>query len=425
MNQFPYDVVIFDLDGTLFDSEIPVVHTAKYTMEVINHTVPEGTDFRLLIGPPLRDSFPSLLAVPDSLLEEALRVFGEQFYSEGVKHYSVYPHIRKILNTLKHNGVYIALATAKDTPSATALLSDFGMLQYFSTIIGKDDKFSGLEKGEMIRRALPEKYRRACMVGDRKYDMDGALVAGIDGIGVEYGFAAENELIEAKATHIIPTTEALFDFLCPNASPIRGFFLTLEGPDGSGKSTQSEAIKSKLIQYGFDVLHTREPGGCAISEKIRNIILDVDNSEMCATCEALLYAASRAQHVKQVIIPAVEQGKVVLCDRFVDSSIAYQGGGRGLGVSVVKSINSPAVADMLPDATLYLSIDHKEALKRKLSSATPDRLEKETIAFHAKVQEAYEQLISEDPSRFMIVDATKDATSITQDAMNLILKKLN
>jgi dTMP kinase len=198
----------------------------------------------------------------------------------------------------------------------------------------------------------------------------------------------------------------------------------MEGLDGSGKTTQMDLLEKKLYQLGFSVLRTREPGGCQISEDIRNIILDTENMEMSPTTEALLYAASRAQHVHQRIRPAVEEGRVVLCDRFVDSSVAYQGGGRQLGVETIQQINAPAVGDMMPDATIYLSIDHKTAIRRRLNASVPDRLEMEDLEFFERTQKAYERLMKENRKRFISVDAERDIDSIAADVLSAVLDRL-
>ena len=185
-----------------------------------------------------------------------------------------------------------------------------------------------------------------------------------------------------------------------------------------------DKLEQNLRDYGFGVLRTREPGGCDISEEIRHTILTTDHMEMCAECEALLYAASRAQHVHQVIRPAVERGMLVLCDRFVDSSIAYQGGGRELGTDLVGQMNVPAVAGMLPDATVYLAIDHQRALKRRHSASTLDRIEVESAAFHSRVQTAYEKLIHDDPKRFLVIDGEQDVKTVAADVLDAVLSRL-
>ena len=422
---FPYDAVVFDLDGTLFEAADGIISSTRYAMNALGLPIPPEADLNEVIGPPLLASFRDLLKVPDALLPQALALYRSDFPARGMYLYSVYPGIRPLLETLKQNGVFVSMATSKPQGLAEKILKHFRLDHLFDRIIGEsDDDNAKLGKPELIRRSLPERYRRAAMVGDRRFDMEGAQAAGIEGIGAGYGYGTAEELQKAGATCIASTTEELFALLCPNAKPARGFFLTVEGPDGSGKTTQINRLEESLRRYGFDVLRTREPGGCAISEKIRQIILDTANSEMCDECEALLYAASRAQHVRQVIRPAVEKGMLVLSDRFEDSSVAYQGGGRNLGIDTVLQINAPAVGEMRPDATLYLAIDHRVALSRRLNASIPDRLESEALSFHARVQQSYEELIHREPERFLVVDVAQDADSVARDALEKVLDRL-
>lgn len=174
----------------------------------------------------------------------------------------------------------------------------------------------------------------------------------------------------------------------------RGFFITVEGGDGAGKSTQLSKIKEYMHEKGFDPVFTREPGGTEIGEKIRNIILDVGNKEMKDHTEAYLYAASRAQLVRQVIKPSLEEGRIVICDRFVDSSIAYQGYGRGLGPDKVWSINRDAVDDCVPDLTILLDLEPEQASQRvNHREGSKDRLEISGEDFHQKVYQGYEEMI--------------------------------
>ena len=390
----------------------------------VNATVPAGVDLRAIIGPPLMVSLTQLLGLDEATAREAIGYYSEFFNREGMYLYTVYPHIRSILKMLRDGGVYVALATSKPVRPAMAILNHFGLTHYFHRIITEEDNEKVVNKPELIRRALPENYRQAAMVGDRFYDVEGALANGIDAIGAGYGFGSEQELLEAGATHVVPDTEALRAFLCPGASIPRGFFLTVEGLDGSGKTTQIDLLERSLRDYGFSVARTREPGGCEISEEIRHTILTTDHMEMCPACEALLYAAARAQHVHEVIRPAVERGQLVLCDRFVDSSIAYQGGGRELGTEVVRGLNAPAVGDMMPDATVYLAIDHQLALERRHSASSLDRIEVESAAFHGRVQSAYEKLIGEDRKRFLLVDGEQDVQRVAADVLDAVLSRL-
>jgi len=425
MSRFPYDAVVFDLDGTLCDAEEGIVSSVKVAMEQLGCPIPPKADLRQVVGPPLRDSFRDLLGVPAEKVEQAMDLYRVDFNTRGRFLYSVYPHIRTLLRMLRDGGVHVAVATSKPLKLATDILDYFQFTPLFDAVMGEVEGAVKLGKPELIRRALPEKYERAAMVGDRKFDIAGAQAAGIDGIGVAYGCGSMDELQEAGATAIAQSVEALCNLLCPGAKPPRGFFLSVEGPDGSGKTTQVDRLEANLRKFGFTVRRTREPGGCAISEAIRGIVLDAKNMEMCDTCEALLYAAARAQHVHQVIRPAVENGELVLCDRFVDSSVAYQGGGRELGVTTIQQINAPAVDGMLPDATLYLAIDHREALSRRLAASTPDRLESQAVEFHGRVQQAYEQLISEDKERFLVVNAAQDRDSVEQDALKAVIDRIS
>lgn len=193
----------------------------------------------------------------------------------------------------------------------------------------------------------------------------------------------------------------------------RGFFITFEGGDGSGKSTQISILKESLIKKGYDVILTREPGGTNISEKIRELILDPENGEMEDITEAYLYAAARAQLVRQLIKPALEEGKVVICDRFVDSSIAYQGFGRGLG-DAVGVINTYAVDDCMPDLTILLKLDPERGSSR-IAGREHDRIEQASDEFHRKVYEGYLKLEEMYPERILGVDASGTIQEIAEE----------
>ena len=189
-----------------------------------------------------------------------------------------------------------------------------------------------------------------------------------------------------------------------------GYFISFEGGDGSGKSTQIQILRDFLEERGYDVILTREPGGTPISEKIRSIILDNENSEMDDMTEALLYAAARAQLVSQVIRPALEAGKVVICDRFVDSSMAYQAYARGLGDSV-KTINGFAVGDCMPDLTILLKVNPQVGSSR-IGDKERDRIELASREFHKKVYEGYLQLEKLYPDRIVGIDAADTIENI-------------
>lgn len=198
----------------------------------------------------------------------------------------------------------------------------------------------------------------------------------------------------------------------------RGLFITFEGPDGSGKTTQIERLKAFILEKGYDAVLTREPGGTAISEKIREIILDKNNMEMDYMTEALLYAASRAQHVAQVIKPALEEGRTVICDRFMDSSIVYQGYGRKLG-HCVRTINEFAVRGCFPDITFLLKVD-PEIGKQRIKEEEQDRLELEKLDYHREVFKAYEELERQYPERIIGIDAARGIDEISKEIQNHI-----
>lgn len=173
---------------------------------------------------------------------------------------------------------------------------------------------------------------------------------------------------------------------------MKGFFIVFEGADGCGKSTQVSLLSEYLESLGADVLLTREPGGCPVAEEIREIVLSKDDKKMEALTEAMLYAAARAEHVRQVIKPAVESGKLVLCDRYLLSSLAYQGYGRQLGVEAVRRINEPAVDGCLPDVTVFINVPPEYAFQRMNEQKTRDRLEREEMSFHERVFRGFIEL---------------------------------
>lgn len=192
-----------------------------------------------------------------------------------------------------------------------------------------------------------------------------------------------------------------------------GIFITFEGPEGSGKTTQAKLLKDYLEKNGYQVLYTREPGGTSIGKKIRALLLSPENREMREKTELFLYAADRSQHVEEVIRPALLEGKVVLCDRFIDSTVAYQGYGRCLDMQTIVELNKQATGGLKPDLTILLDIDAGSGLGRALSickdgleEGAGDRIEQEKEEFHQKVRNGFLRLTQKEPERVKIVDAS-------------------
>lgn len=190
-----------------------------------------------------------------------------------------------------------------------------------------------------------------------------------------------------------------------------GLFIAVEGGDGAGKSTQVQLLADNLRTLGQDVVITREPGGSPIAEKIRHVVLDVANLGLNERAEALLFAASRAEHVASTIQPALDAGKTVISDRFMDSSIAYQGIARGLGLEHIRNLNLWATNNLVPDLTIILDVEAEHGLNRV---ADPNRLEEESTEFHAVVRDAFLQLATLSPERYLVVSANKPADEIAK-----------
>jgi dTMP kinase len=197
----------------------------------------------------------------------------------------------------------------------------------------------------------------------------------------------------------------------------KGLFITFEGPDGSGKTTVSTEVCRRLEAEGYPVRYTREPGGSAIAEQIRKVILDPENTAMDARTEALLYAASRRQHLVEKVLPALNEGITVISDRFVDSSLAYQGKGRGIGIDEVYAINQFAIEGHMPEKTIFLQVDLEIGLERIHRNRTfLDRLDQESIDFHERVLQGYQEVIERYADRMIIIDANREVEEVIQDA---------
>ena len=208
---------------------------------------------------------------------------------------------------------------------------------------------------------------------------------------------------------------------------MKGLFIVMEGPDGSGKTTQINLLKEYLEEAGYECLITREPGGTVIGEEIRQLILNPEHKEMSPVTEMLLYAASRAQLVHEVIGSALEEGKIVISDRFVDSSIVYQGIARKLGISTVSAVNAPGIGIYRPDGIFFIDLSEAEGLRRKKEQKNLDRMEQEGIDFHHMVSEGYRKVLSGRPE-VMKIDGGRSIDTIQKKIRNHVdelLKKKN
>ena len=414
--------VLFDLDGTLTQSEEGIWNCARHTLKTMGFPEPDDATLRKFIGPPLIWSFRNLCGMSEAQAEQAQVIYRQRYNTVGLFENRVYPGIRHALRCLKKAGCHMGVVTGKPESPTRRILDQFFLSSFFDSVVCATD--NGADKEAMIRRSLPDGCGEAWMVGDRLFDMEGGCRAGIHTLGVTWGYGSETELKEAGAEKLAHTPREIAELLCPETPAVPGAFLSMEGPDGSGKGTQIIKLQDTLDRYGFEVVMTREPGGTPIGEKIREILLDRENTAMTDMTEALLYASSRAQLVREVVRPAVREGKVVLCDRFVDSSAAYQGGGRQMGIERILQINEPAVDGTLPDLTVYLDIDHRTAMARRCAASVPDRMEMEAENFHARVEEGYHRLAAMDPHRFAVVDARGSREEIAAEVAEKVLARL-
>ncbi len=201
-----------------------------------------------------------------------------------------------------------------------------------------------------------------------------------------------------------------------------GYFIAFEGGEGVGKSTQEALLAQYLTEVGKTVIRTREPGGTPAAEQIRNTVLSREHEGMNPQSEALLFAAARGDHVARVIRPAIASGQVVICDRYIDSSIAYQGFARALGVDRVRDLSMWATGGLLPDLTIVLTLDPEVSMKRVIN---PDRLESEPMQYHRDVAAAFLEIVAQDPGRYLVVDATGTKEEIAQVIRQRVMQELN
>ena len=203
-------------------------------------------------------------------------------------------------------------------------------------------------------------------------------------------------------------------------------FITIEGPEGSGKTTAVDTAVKELKKMGYQIVRTREPGGTPIAEQIRNVILDKNNTAMDQRTEALLYAASRRQHLVEKVWPALKEGKIVICDRYLDSSLAYQGGARGLGIDNILNVNNFATEGTFPDLTLLFDLQPELGLARIAANANREvnRLDLEKIEFHTKVRNTFLELAKRYPERFVIIDASQSKEEVAKKTLEVMLSRI-
>ena len=420
-----YTTILFDLDGTLTRSEQGITRSALYAAEKLGFTGFTQEQFKAFIGPPLFWSFKEIVGMNDEQAQRATELYRERFAREGYAENEVYEGIPALLGSLKKNGAKIAIATAKPQVFAERIAKLFGLSPYLDAIVGPGFDEKHADKADIVRRAVQLLGGTPVMIGDRRFDIEGGRSNGIDTIGVAYGYGSRQELEDAGATQVADTVEALTALLLGDAPREKGVFISMEGMDGCGKTTQRKALIAHLRQRGWQVCVTREPGGDEVAEKIRALVLDPANTALCDEAEAYLYAASRAQNVRALVRPALERGCAVVCDRFVDSSIAYQGGGRALGVERIAQLNALAVGGTMPDITVYLRMPPEKALARRLSASEPDRLERQQESFYRATFEAYEALYAGGLSRVVTVDASQPIEAVTRDMLAAVDARLD
>lgn len=410
-----YNTLLFDLDGTLTESGIGITRSVAYAFEKMGRAIPDQETLESFIGPPLVPMFMQHMNISETEAHQVTGIFRERFSTVGWKENRLYAGIAPLLKALKRNGAYLAIASAKPEQFVKRIADYFGFAPYFDKIVGSNFENTSSDKLELLKAALPDCYDpdRAAMVGDRLFDMEAAAKLGVHAIGAGYGYGSAEELENAGAEKIAMTVDGLTDILLDKAEREKGVFISFEGADGCGKTTQMQKLSEYLYERGYDLVLSREPGGSPLCEKIRALILDVGN-EMTAECEALLYAASRAEHVRTVIQPALEQGKIVLCDRFLDSSVAYQAHGRELGEDFIRQINKTAQL-VCPDRTLLFVGDREKVLRRLRSGENLDRIEREKDEFFRTIYSAYEQICAAEPNRVHKIDSDRSIEEIFED----------
>ena len=415
-------ILIFDFDGTIAESGRGIMHCAGLAMERLGKPVPGEDVLRRFVGPPLFTSFRDECGLSDEEATLAVQYYRERYESGGLFEADIYPGITPMLRALKASGAYMAVASGKPAKFLVRIIEHFGLTPYFEKVVGPDPSSHSSDKAAQILAALPEGARPedAWMIGDRCFDVDSAHALGMTAVAVGYGYGSAEEFARCGAEKVAMTVRELSELLLDGQRPARGQMITFEGSDGCGKSTQMKKLSDWLRGRGYEVVCTREPGGCPISESIREIILSLDSAGMSAECEALLYAAARVQHVKSVLLPALEAGKMVLCDRFLDSSIAYQAYGRELGEDFIRQINRKASELAVPDRTLLFDVPRATARERMAQGAPLDRLEREAEDFFARVARGYDAVAEAEPGRVRRIDSGRSIDEVFDDVLRSV-----
>lgn len=420
-----YNTILFDLDGTLTDSGIGITRSAAYALEKMGYPVPDQSVLDRFVGPPLYVAFQELTNLPEPDALRGVTIFRERYNEIGWRENRVYTGIAPLLKALKANGCYLAIASSKPAHFVHRIAEHFGFAHLFDQIIGTTPENQNAAKDELLLSALPSgcDLSGVAMIGDRKFDMFAAKNIGVTAIGALYGYGDREELANSGADYIAETPADLFDILLPGADRPRGRFITFEGADGCGKSTQMKLVTDMLSERGWEIISTREPGGCPFSEEVRELVLTPRYKGMSAEAEALLYAASRVEHLRQTILPALEAGKIVLCDRYLDSSFAYQAGGRELGTEFIRQINKVA-SSYSPDRTYLFVGDREKVSKRLRAGESLDRIEQENDSFVQRVYDGYEKLVEINPDRILRIASDRSIEEIFEDVRTDIDKIL-
>ncbi len=401
-----YPTVIFDLDGTLLDTRPGVLGCfAKAEQELgIPPLPPEERNW--VLGPSLYDSFTIKYGLSHERATEAVACYRRHYDAGGVTDCAPFVGVRELLDELKAAGVHLRVATTKMHPFALRALRSQGLLDYFELVSAPTEKDHGSGKKELVERAAEGAEGPCLMVGDRSFDIDGARACGLDSVYVLYGFGNKEEAALCRPSYVAEDCCQLRSLLLG-----RGCFISFEGGDGVGKTTQIENVRRYLTERGYTVRLTREPGGTPAAERVRELLLD-PHLTIDPVAEAYLYAASRAEHVRGVLRPAILRGEAVLCDRYLDSSIAYQGYGRQLGGGEVRALNAWAVDGLLPDRTYLLTLDGKEAERRVGARSARDRLELEGDEFRQRVRQGFGAAAQMAPERVRTILATGSESEV-------------